>query len=313
MQITVPVGGSNVIPEGEGPSRNAPDVPSPLAQRKSLHTVRLAAPTAPEYKPEWKENGQLRWVPKEPAAEEPAAEEQVVESTVPRGNGLSDNGAQQTQPYDALHREIAELKQAMQAMAQGQVQPQQPQGPQPPDPTDFDFYDPAQVKEFHRLNNEYTQWTVEQSVQAALAPHRNAMQSAEYTRQYNSVLGDHGWLADGSENPHFKSLMEKALKLVMESGATISIPDAYDRVELETYRSSKTSPQTTAPSQSVKPGQRSLNAQEAAQKAAQARSLPPRNGVSGAAEAGLPVALMNVNALGRIMLHNQQTGRARPI
>lgn len=313
MQITVPVGGSNVIPEGEGPSRNGADSPSTLAQRKSLHTVRIAAPSTPEYRPEWKENGQLKWVPQE-QAEEPAAEEQVADSPVPRGDGFPDNGAQQAQPYDALHREIAELKQAMQVMAQGQQQAQQPQGPEPPDPTQFDFYDPAQVKEFHRLNNEYTQWTVDRSVQAALAPHQNAMQSAEYTRQYNSVLADHGRLADGSENPNFKPLMDKAIQFVLDSGGRVSIPDAYDRVELETYRQSRiTSPQTAAPSQSAKSGQRPLTAQEAAQKAAQARSLPPRNGVSGAAEPALPASLMNVGALGRIMLHNQQTGRARPI
>src|SRR5262245_7444375 len=141
MQITVPVGGSNVIPEGEGPSRDVPN-PSTLAQRKSLHTVRLAAPTAPEYEPQWQENGQLKWVPQAPAAEpEP---EQVVESTVPRGNEYPGNGAQQGQSYEALHREIAEMKQAMQFMAQGQ-QPQQPQAPQPPDPSQVDWYDAAQV------------------------------------------------------------------------------------------------------------------------------------------------------------------------
>jgi hypothetical protein len=139
------------------------------------------------------------------------------------------------------------------------------------------------------------------------------MQSAEYTRQYNSVLGDHGWLADGSENPQFKPLMQKALQLVVESNYQTSIPEAYDRVELQTYRSSRTSPHQAPPSQSGKPGQRTLTAQEAAQKAAQAHSLPPRNGVSGAGEPGLPAALQNVASLGRIMLHNQQTGRARPI
>src|SRR5262245_12435026 len=169
MQVTVPIGGANVVSEGEGPSRDTAP-PSTLAQRKSLHTVRLAAPAAPEYKPEWKENGQLRWVPQEPTAEEPAAEEQVVESTVPRGN----DNAQQAQPYEALHREMAELKQTMQLMAQGQFQPQQPQGPQPPNPEEFDFYEPRQVAEFHQRNNEYIQAMVQQSIQTALAPHQGA-------------------------------------------------------------------------------------------------------------------------------------------
>ena len=301
MQFTVPVGGTNVVSEGEGPPRNAPDAPSPLAQRKSLHTVRLAAPTAPEYRPEWKENGQLRWVPQEAAVEEPAAEAPVDDGS----RAASYTGEQQTsQPYDTLHREIAELKQTMQLMAQGMGgATQQPVGPQPPDPAEFDFYDPAQVKEFHKQNNAYIQATVQQSVQSALAPHEGAMQAAEYTRQYNSVLGDYG------HDPNFKPFMDKALQLVAKSGGQFSIPAAYQLVA----ESQITSPLQAASSPGVKPGQRTLTAQEAAQKAAQAHSLPPRNGVSGAGEPALPASLMNVGALGRIMLHNQQTGRARPI
>jgi hypothetical protein len=270
-----------------------------LAQRKSLHTVRLAAGTTPEYRPEWKENGQLRWVPQE------QAQEQVAEEPVDDGSRAASYAGEQTsQPYDALHREIAELKQTMQLMAQGQLQqPQQPPGPQPPDPAEFDFYDPAQIKEFYRRNNEYIQATVQQSVQAALDPHRETMQSAEYTRQYNSVLADHG------HDPNFKPIMDKALQMVAKSNGQFSIPAAYNLVA----DSQITSPFQAASSPGVKPGQRTLTAQEAAQKAAQAQSLPPRNGVSGAGEPALPAALMNVGALGRIMLHNQQTGRARPI
>ena len=305
MQIRVPVGGSNVIPEGEGPPRTAPDSPSTLAQRKSLHTVRMTAQVAqPDYRPEWKENGQLKWVPNE-AVEEPAAEpEQVVDSPIPRGNGFSDNGAQNGQPYDALHREISELKQTIQQMAQGQAGPPQPQGPQPPDPTEFDFYEPNQVKEFHRLNNEYIQATVQQSVQAALDPHRDAMQVAEYTRQYNSVLVDY------ANDPNFKPFMDKALQLVATSNGRFSIPEAYNLIASSQITSLH---QTAAPSPSARTAQRTLTAQEAAQKAAQAHSLPGRNGVSGAGEPPLPASLMNVAALGRIMLHNQQTGRARPL
>src|SRR5215510_9325957 len=297
MQMTVPIGGSNVIPEGEGPARNEPNPPSPLAQRKSLHTVRLAAPTTPQYEPQWQENGQLKWVPQEQHVEEAPVEEQVVQSTVPRGNEFPDNG--QTQSYEALQREMAELKQTMQSWAQSQQQQQQqqqPQGPQPPDPAQFDFYDPQQVAEFHRRNNEYMQAEVQRTVQAALDPHRETMQSAEYTRQYNSVLADYG------NDPNFKPFMDKALQMVAKSNGRYSIPEAYDLVA--TLQIS--SPQTAAPSQSARPGQRTINAQEAAQKAAQALSLPARSGVSGAGEPALPASLMNVGALGRIILHNQQ-------
>ena len=160
MQITVPMGGSNVVPEGEGPSRDGASAP---VQRKSLHTVRMTSTVAqPDYRPEWKENGQLKWVPQEAAAEEPVAEEQVVESTVPRGNAVSDNGAQQAQPYDALHREIAELKQTMQLVTQGMGGLPQPAVPMPPDVTQFDFFEPRDVAEYHRQNNAYTQAMVQQ-------------------------------------------------------------------------------------------------------------------------------------------------------
>src|SRR5262245_17080792 len=299
MQITVPIGGSNVIPEGEGPARTpVQEAPSPLAQRKSLHTVRITPQATPQYEPQWTENMQLKWRPVEQPAEEPAAE-QVVESTIPRGNEHPDNSAQ---PYETLQREMAELKQTMQSWAQSQ-QPQQPQGPVAPDPTQFDFYDPNQVAEFHKQNNVYMQAQIQQTVQAALAPHQGAMQSAEYTRQYNSVYNDYG------NDPNFKPIMDKALQMVLDTGGQYSIPQAYDFVS----KVQITSPQTAAPSPSAKPGYRPLTAQEAAQKAAQAQSLPARNGVSGAGEPPLPEALRNVNSLGRIIFHNNQTGRARPI
>lgn len=304
MQVTVPFGGTNVVSEGEGPSRHPGDSasPSPLSQRKSLHTVRVTpSSAAPEYRPEWKENGQLKWVQAE-APQEAPAEEQHVDSPVPRGNGLPDNGAQ---PYDALRQEMAELKQTMQLMAQSQIAPpQQPQGPQPPNPEDFDFYEPAQVKEFHRLNNEYIQATVQQSVQAALDPHRDAMQQAEYTRQYNSVLADFG------NDPNFKPFMDKALQLVAKTNGRYSITEAYDLVASTQVSLPQ---QTAAQPQGYAKQPRTITAQEAAQKAAQAQGLPSRNGVNGAGEPVLPPSLMNVGALGRIMLHNQQTGRARPL
>jgi len=117
-------------------------------------------------------------------------------------------------------------------------------------------------------------------------------------------------LADYGNDPNFKPFMDKALQMVAKSNGRFSIPDAYDFVAASQITSP---PQVAPPSPSGKPAQRTLTAQEAAQKAAQANSLPPRNGVSGAAEPALPTSLMNIGALGRIMLHNQQTGRARPI
>src|SRR5262245_14733319 len=293
--LKVPFGGANVVQEGEGPPRDGSD-----SQRKSLHNVRIPTQTVQaDYEPKWDDKGNVKWVPV--PQEEPAADAQG-----------SDETAQQTetqiaQPYDVLTKQIADLTQTVQFMAQNQFrgQPQEPQGPQPPDPTEYDFYDPRQVKEFQQQNNSYIQQMVNQSVQAAMAPHQDTMRSAEYSRQYNNVLAEHG------DNPNFKPIMDTALQLVAKHPQKFSIPEAYEFVA----SSQITSPQSTAqPFQTAaKPAQRTITAQEAAQKAQQAQSLPGRNGVSGAGEPALPAALQNVGALGRIMLHNQQTGRARPI
>src|SRR5262245_52159964 len=293
--LKVPFGGSNVIAEGEGPPRNGSD-----AQRKSLHNVRIPTQTvAADYQPSWDDKGNVKWVSvpqAEPPAEEQHAEEPASQETA-------------AQPYDVLSKQLADLTQTVQFMAQNQFrggQPQEPQGPQPPNPEDFDFYDPRQVKEFQQLNNTYIQQMVNQSVQAAMAPHQDTMRSAEYTRQYNNVLAEHG------DNPNFKPIMDTALQLIVKSNGKFSIPEAYDFVASSQITSPQQSPALPfSQTSNAKPAQRTITAQEAATKAAQAQSLPPRNGVSGAGEPALPAALMNVGALGRIMLHNQQTGRAR--
>jgi hypothetical protein len=297
MQITVPVGGANVIPEGEGPARDgAPAVP----QRKSLHTVRMPSTVAqPDYEPKWTDNMRLKWlpVPAEAPEEQVAEAEEPLESTIPRGNGLPDAGT--AQPHDALRQEIAELKQTVLLMAQGQ-QPQQPQGPQPPNPEDFDFYEPAQVKEFHKLNNAYIQATVQQSVQAALAPHGVALQDAQLISEHNRLVASYG------EDPNFKAKMGVAVDLFVKFRDRISLTEAFEAAYVPSQPAAQ-------PQGFAKPAQRTLTAQEAAHKAAQAHSLPPRNGVSGTAEPSLPDSLRRIDALGRIMLSNQQTGRARPI
>src|SRR5262245_12427476 len=299
MQIKVPLGGSNITAEGEGPPRNGNE--QTPAQRKSLHSVRVPTQTvAADYEPKWDDKGHVKWVPVPQETEQ--ATEEPAETYETNGNG---NGSSNGQPYDVLQQQIQQLNQTVMSMSQMLGQPAQPQGPQPPNPEDFDFYEPKQVADFHRLNNAYIQATVQQSVQAALDPHRDTMKSAEYSRQYNNVLADHG------NDPNFKPFMDKAIQLVVNSNEKFSIPEAYNLIASAQITSSPQ--QQAAPSQGAKPAQRTLTAQEAAQKAAQAQTLPPRNGVSGAGEPALPTSLMNIGALGRIMLHNQQTGRARPI
>jgi hypothetical protein len=219
----------------------------------------------------------------------------------PLPNGTADAG------QSALEQRIDRLTQTVELLTRAQLQgmqpqaPPKPQAPTPPDPTQFDMYDPASLQEYQRLNNAYIQATVRHEVNAALEPHGSALQDAQLNAQYNHTVATYG------HDPNFKGNMESALKLVA-SFPNISIPEAYKHV------ASTTSPrQSAAPSQSAKPAQRTITAQEAAQKAEQAKKLPASNGVSGTAEPGLPPVLRNVGALGRIMLHNRQSGRARPI
>jgi hypothetical protein len=286
----------------------------------------MTPPTVPqpELKGVFDDRGRVRWVPVEqasasdqaPDVEGGAADDGVVDDVHSGENATVPPPADlpvpppTAQTFDALQKQIQDLTQTVSLLAQTQLkgiqpQPQQPQAPQPPDPTQFDFYEPSQVAEFHRLNNDFIRATVQQSVQSALAPHQDAMQSAEYSRQYNSVLAEHG------ASPNFKPLMDKALQVVAQSNGRFSIPEAYNFVASSQISSSPHQP--AAASQPVKQAQRPITREEAERKAQQAASLPQRNGVSGTGEPALPSTLNNVGALGRIMLHNQQTGRARPV
>lgn len=335
MSFKVPLIGTNVTSEVEGaqPGATTPPVqPTAQAQppqRQSLHQVRMPRQEQQvEVRGEFDDKGRIKWVPVEKTQEQAAQGAEAVAdvdaSTVDAGVGALDGGvdvppltsqthatAGESFQVSELQKQIANLTQTVNILAQVQLkgalpEPAKPQAPQPPNPADFDLYDLQQFAEFNKLNQAYIQATVRHEVNTALEPHGNALQDAELNRQYNAVVYQHG------RDDNFQPVMQDALRLVA-AFPNISIPDAYKHVASTQSTTSPRQPAATTSQPVAKPTQRTLTAQEAAQKAAQAKSLPASQGVSGTPEPGLPASLRNVGALGRIMFHNQQSGRARPI
>ena len=333
--LKVPLIGTNVIPEGGNGAADTQPPPAPPPhqqppQRRSLHQVRMPRPNTPptEYRHEWTDNGKVKWYPVEASAPEheaPDAEGGAADVETPNGGDNATQGggfdvpphpdAQTVPPttaLDGLNQQIQALTNnvnlLMQAQLQGmQSQQPKPQAPQPPDPTQFDFYEPAQVAEFQKLNNAYMQAEIQRTVQSALAPHGESLRDVQYIVQHNDLVARYG------DNPNFKAIEHKAIAIVANAPNKFSLTEAYELVASSQLSSSPQQPTATTSQPVAKPAPRQLTAQEAAQKAAQANTLPPRNGVNGSGEPGLPANINNVGALGRIMLHNQQTGRARPI
>lgn len=329
--LKVPLIGTTVAPDAGDAANGVTPPPAPTpqqpAQRASLHQVRMPRPDtpAPEFQPSWDDRGRVKWVQVEQASvsetEAPDADGAADVESPDAHQGMGETGgfdvpphpdaqAPTSQTFDALQQQIQNLTQTVSLLAQAQLQgmqPPKPQAPQPPDPSQFDMYDPQQFAEFTKLNTAYLKAEVAHQVNAAIAPHDGALQDAQIISQHNRLVGQHG------DNPNFKAYMDAAVNLVAQSNHRFSLAEAFNFVASAQVSSPRQTAAVPASPQPAKPAQRTITAQEAAQKREQANSLPPRNGVSGAAEPGLPANLNNVGALGRIMLHNQQTGRARPI
>lgn len=89
---------------------------------------------------------------------------------------------------DATQRQLDILTAAV-AQQYG-IQPQE-SGPRFPDPEQFDFYDPAQVAEFHKLNLEAVEAVAKQREEAVLTKHQDAIVRAEYQRQFDAAAAEH--------------------------------------------------------------------------------------------------------------------------
>lgn len=331
MKISVPLTGTNVIPQGDGPQPGAMPTPAPPTPepaqtqqmgRPSLHQARIprTAQEQPEqqYKIEFNEKtGKAKYVTFTPEPAQPDIVADVDDSTVDAGGGALDGVADvppqdtqvtpptaQTFDGNALAQQVNRLTEFVTLLAGDklrglQPEPAKPTAPQPPDPTQFDFYEPAQVAEFHRLNNAYIQATVRHEVNSALEPHGEALQGAQWNRDVNALIGTRG------SEPNFQANMDAAIRLVAKQPNRFSIPEAYDIAASLL----PTSPQkAAAPAQpTAKPAQRTMTVEEAAQKAAQAKRLPASQGVSGTGQPRLP---SHIKTLGAIMAWNRQNGRA---
>ena len=335
QKITVPLTGTTVKSEGANPEvgwtggavapTEAPTQPTQQHGRPSLHQARIPRPEPvaqqeAEGQWEWNKFGKAKWVsaPQTPAQTDTVAD--VDDSTVDAGGDVLD-GADNVPPLDTrvppptaqtfdgqrLEQQVNQLTQLVNTLAQAQLrgmqpEPQKPQAPQPPDPTQFDFYEPAQVAEFHRLNNAYIQATVRHEVNTALEPHGSALQGAQWNRDFGELQALRGG------DPNFQANADAALRLVAKNPNRFSIPEAY---EIAASMQLTTSPQqTAAPAQqpTAKPAQRTMTVEEAAQKREQAKRLPASQGVSGAGQPTLP---SHIKTLGQIMLWNQQHGTAQ--
>jgi hypothetical protein len=153
---------------------------------------------------------------------------------------------------------------------QQQQQSQQATAAQPPDPMSYDFYDSNDVARFHQDNGAYYQQLVDARVQAHLAPHASALQEAQLRQDYNAAVERYG--NDGN----FQEVMDVALKNCAEAqarGKQFSIVAEYQKAN---------------DASAARPGQRG--------------------------NAHLPEAFRDkrrgIGMLGRIMHHNQQTGRS---
>lgn len=149
---------------------------------------------------------------------------------------------------------------------------QQAQAAQPPNPTDYDFYDSNDAARFHQDNAAYYQQIVDARVQSVLSPHIGALNEAALQRDYNAAVARYG------EDANFREVMDVALNNCKELGASgkpFNIVEEYQKAN---------------DASAARPGQRG--------------------------NAHLPESLRTgkkaIGSLGRIMAHNQQTGRARP-
>lgn len=207
--LKIPLVGTHVTPEGDGSPGSVPQPTQPAAQpvqqplehpvahRPSLHKLKglgqqIVKQVEMEHTPYWHEgpngHGSFKFNsrPVEPPQPEPA-------------------------PIDPLHQRLDALTGTLERL----TQPQPDAGPQQPNPAAFDFYDPQEEAEYHRMNNEW----IEHTKQQALAPHRAAIADAEITRQYLELADRYG---------HEAGAM--AVQVALEAGGKLSLAEAFEQV-----------------------------------------------------------------------------------
>lgn len=185
-------------------------------------------------------------------------------------------------PLEQAHAQLSELENTVGMLMQNQFGGAVAQGDQgavgAPDVTQYDMWDEESVAEYNRANNAYIAQESARRVNEALAPHRAAMRMAQHEQDFNALAAEHG------DDPNFRNVMLAALEL-MKDDEGLSMPEAYK--------------------QANNPKNAKLGRRGNAHLPEDLRAF--RTDANGKRQRNLQTGL------GRIMAHNQMSGRAAPI
>src|SRR5262245_16082873 len=227
--------------EQQQPLPGSRTIPPPPSGRQSLHRVRMG-----------------QFLAERQAAAEAAQAQQAQQQAarVLVNSPEQQNTGQSNENYE---QRISDLERYIVAQHQaGQSQEYQSQDTE----QYLDPYDPQQLTTLIR-----------REIKGEIDPFRETLRSAEWNRQYNSVLANNG------DDPAFKETMHAALEIVGQTGGEVSIPDAYAHVKKESAAQAK------------------ANQVQVEQELPETLRRPRRIG--------------DVR-FGEIIRHNAETGRARP-
>ncbi len=342
-KVTIPIEGANVrqgvnytrgadgkiMPAGGQTSQTTPAPPLPDSQAgqmqgQAVETQQPAPPLTPlqQFHPSLdpskvtmtfdEKTGKVRVIPiaeAEAAAVEAEGETEDVGDlpdlgeqhyNIPGGTQDTAQTATATAPTaeaQALRDQVGQLTQIVTAMAQAQLSGKplaemfgaQPAQPAEPDFSELDLYDPAQLAGFIKQS-------VGAAIQGAIAPHQQTIEGARRRQEYDATA-----LKFGNE-PDFRQKSIAAIQLVADNPA-LTIEQAYGVVN----RIAQTlTPQLTAaaiPQPAATQATRTLTAEQAQQKADQAKRLPGNGGVRGAGKPEMPA---HIQGLGQMIAWNLQ-------
>lgn len=96
-----------------------------------------------------------------------------------------------------------------------------------PDPTLFDFYDDLDATNYHKLNNDHIERTVQQRLEAERASQQTMAQLDDLNRQAEALRARFG------RDRNFQEVLPAAGQLITESGYKLSAEEAYMQVSNE--------------------------------------------------------------------------------
>lgn len=342
MSVTIPIEGSNVkqgvnyvkTPDGQvmpagGQTTNAPAPPPPGAQAgqtpgQAAETTAPAAPLTPlqQFHPSldpakvtmtWDEaTGKVKIAPIAEAEAETAAggDEAAGEGQdlpalgeqhheIPGGSQEATQAGQGADVVAELRGQLGQMTQLVTAMAQAQLSgkplgevlglsaPAQVE----PDYSSLDLYDPAQLANFIKQS-------VGSAINGAMTPYQGTIENARRRQEYDAVALQFGHEAD------FRQKSVAAIQLVAENPA-LTIEQAYATINKisQTLAPKQTAPAAAATQPAANNATRTLTAEQAAQKAEQAKRLPGNSGVRGAGKPEMP---SHITGLGQMIAWNLQ-------